>query len=142
MHDAGKSGASQQTPPKIKAEDNPWYLLATLYGVPRDGDHELQAKNRSAWNRYFAANLDGETRAKLIEEKRHPLEELRPFSPNELREVETAFVERSKAPAKKLALPASNARIDFLNVQFDRDADFEQYLFPWFFFILRRDVLR
>jgi hypothetical protein len=39
-----------QAAPKIKAEDNPWYLLATLYGVPEERDYELK-KNRAAWNR-------------------------------------------------------------------------------------------
>jgi hypothetical protein len=36
MDDRGKAEreVAEQTPPKIKAEDNPWYLLATLYGVP------------------------------------------------------------------------------------------------------------
>ena len=36
MDDENKreSDAAEQTPPKIKAEDNPWYLLARLYGVP------------------------------------------------------------------------------------------------------------
>lgn len=53
-----ESGAGEAKPPKIKAEDNPWYLLATLYGVPSEGNDELRTKNRVAWNRYFAANLD------------------------------------------------------------------------------------
>ena len=36
MNDADKRGrdAAEQTPPKIKAERNPWYLFATLYGLP------------------------------------------------------------------------------------------------------------
>jgi hypothetical protein len=129
MDDAGASGASEQTPPKIKAEDNPWYLLATLYGVPEAGDEKLKAKNRIAWNRYFAANLDEGARAKLIEDKRHPAEELTPFSPDELREIATAFAKRSKASGKKSALPASNAHIDFSNVEFGQKAFFEGYLF-------------
>jgi hypothetical protein len=62
---------SLQVPTKIKAEDNPWYLVATLYGVPKEHGDELQAKNRAAWNRYFAAALNEETRRTLIEEKRH-----------------------------------------------------------------------
>ncbi|MGB6325422.1 MAG: hypothetical protein WBG11_06495, partial [Methylocella sp.] len=35
MDDTDKrcSDATEQTPPKIKAEDNPWYLLATLSEV-------------------------------------------------------------------------------------------------------------
>ena len=82
------SGADEAKPPKKNAEDNPWYLLATLYGV---GQHD---KNRRAWNRYFAGSLDPKTRAKLIEEKRHPAEELTPFSWVELRMVERLFSKR------------------------------------------------
>jgi hypothetical protein len=121
------SGAGEARPPKIKAEDNPWYLLATLHGVPERGDQELKDKNRRAWNRYFAANLDAKMRTRLVEEKRHPAEELTFFPPNELREVEAAFDKRRGS--KTLALPSSDARIDFSNVKFDRDVIFEQYLF-------------
>jgi hypothetical protein len=94
-------------PQKIKAEGNPWYLLATLYGVPREPDYkvidailrgvpkdELREKNLIAWNRYFAANLDNETRTRLIDEKRHPVEELTPLSAEEFAEVEEAFAKR------------------------------------------------
>jgi uncharacterized protein YjbI with pentapeptide repeats len=129
MDDAGESGAAEQTPPKIRVEDNPWYLLATLYGVPDDEDRELQTKNRVAWNRYCAENLDEQTRAKLIEEKRHPAEELTPLSAEELQEVAGAFAERCKTSTKKLALPASDADIDFSNVEFEQDAFFRGYLF-------------
>ena len=64
--------ASEAKPPKKKAEDNPWYLLATLYGMrghamgrnegPND---DLRLKNRIAWNRYFAKEL-GETRTRRL----------------------------------------------------------------------------
>jgi uncharacterized protein YjbI with pentapeptide repeats len=121
---------SFQVAPKIKAEDNPWYLLATLYGVPKEDDFELRAKNRAAWNRYFAANLDEETRTKLVAEKRLPAEELRPFSPKELQEVATTFAERCKASAKNFTLPASGTTIDFSNVGFEKGAFLHQCLFP------------
>jgi hypothetical protein len=124
-----KSRAGEPKPPKVKAEDNPWYLLATLFGVLEFRDHELRAKNRVAWNRYFAANLDNETRARLIEEKRHPAEELTPLPPEELREIATAFAERCKAIGKSLTLPESSADIDFSNVEFKQDASFNGYLF-------------
>ena len=41
-----ESRASEAKPPKKKAEDNPWYLLATLYGVPDARDQELKTRNR------------------------------------------------------------------------------------------------
>ncbi|MGC2224904.1 MAG: pentapeptide repeat-containing protein [Methylocella sp.] len=126
--DEPESKAGEQKPPKIKAEDNPWYLLATLCGVPESGDDQLREKNRIAWNRYFAANLDEETRTKFIEE-RHPAEELTPYSPEELREIETAFAECCKASARKPALPASSAEIDFSNIKFEKPVFFVGYLF-------------
>jgi hypothetical protein len=73
--DAPKSKAGKPRQPKIKAEDNPWYLLATLYGVPEKWvfvndanpqDEELRSKNRVAWNRYFGARLDEKTHAHLV----------------------------------------------------------------------------
>jgi len=109
-------------------EDNSWYLLATLFGVPVNMQDERRDKNRRAWNRYFAANLDDETRARLVKEKGHYKEELEPFSPEELQGVEEAFAKRKGTP-KNVALPASNIRIDFSNVQFNRKIDFSHHIF-------------
>ncbi len=128
MSDEPENEAEEPKPPKIKAEDNPWYLLATLYGAPDWNDDELQTKNRIAWNRYCAANLDEETRKRLIKEKRHTEEELTPFSPEELQEVERAFAERCGAPKTKFALPG-NTVINFLDVEFEQDAWFKGYRF-------------
>jgi hypothetical protein len=41
-----QGGAEEATPPKIRAEDNPWYLLATLYGEPGPKDLELLDKSQ------------------------------------------------------------------------------------------------
>jgi len=91
MADSGKreNGAGEEKAQKKKAEDNLWYLLATLYDVPRNPSDKR--KNRVAWNRYYAKELDDETRARLILEKRHSAEELTPFAPGELIDIETAF---------------------------------------------------
>jgi hypothetical protein len=131
MNEAGKpkSVGVELVPPKIKAEDNPWYLLATIYGVPGSSNNELRAKKRIAWNRYFAANLDEETRARLIEEKRHSTDELTPFSTGELEDIQTAFAERCKAVAKNLDLPKCDRAIHFDGVQFDEQVDLAGHLF-------------
>jgi uncharacterized protein YjbI with pentapeptide repeats len=138
-----QSNAGEIKAPKIKANENPWYLLATLYGEAEEADQELNAKNRVAWNRYFAANLDEKTRAwlgwrhhrflqsphaPLIEKKTPRAEELMPFSAEELRQVEQAFAQR-KGSAENITLPKSGASVDFSNVQFDRDALFDGFIF-------------
>jgi Pentapeptide repeats (9 copies) len=140
--DKPESKEGEDKAPKTKAEDNPWYLLATLYGVPREPDYkvidlilrgvvpkcELREKNRIAWNRYFAANLDNETRARLIDEKRHPVEELTPLSAEEFAEVEEAFAKRADSSTTQV-LPPLNSLINFSDVQFDNSAFFAEYLF-------------
>jgi len=128
--DEQHGGVAEEMPPKIKAEENPWYLLATLYGVPEQSDRELREKNRIAWNRYFAANFNEATRARLIEEKRHPQNELNPFQRHELEEIKEAYLKRCASSPKHYPLPLSNAVIDFSNVQFDQDVSFDEYLFP------------
>lgn len=131
MNDSGTqdSKGEERAPLQINAVHNSWYLLATLYGVPEFAGTRLQAKNRIAWNRYVAAGLDDETRANLIGGKRHSAEELKPFSPEELREIATAFTERCKALGEGPALPADDAGIDFSNFEFEHDAIFEGFLF-------------
>src|SRR5256885_1323381 len=91
--------AGELKPPKIKAEDNPWYLLATLYGVPGKKDVVLQRKNRIAWDRYYATMLDNNIHAILVQEKEHFEEELTPYSSSELRNVAKAFAQRKGAAA-------------------------------------------
>jgi len=125
------SKAGELKSSKIKAEDNPWYLLATLYGVPELGDYDLQKKNRVAWNRYFADGLAEETRARLVSEKRHSAGELMPFSPKELHEVEEAFAQRCKRKITALALPPTDSLPDFKRVEFDQCILFEGYLFQY-----------
>jgi hypothetical protein len=93
--------------------------------LPKD---ELREKNRIAWNRYFAANLENETRARLIEEKRHPMEELTPLSAEELAEIEEAFAKRAGSSATQV-LPPFNFVINFSDVQFDNNVYFAEYLF-------------
>jgi len=115
--------------PKTTAEDNPWYLLATLYGVPESSDYDLQKQNRVAWNRYFAAGLAWETRVRLFKETRYPAEALTSFSPEQLREVAEAFAQRCKCSSKSFALPATDSLPNFKSVEFDRPVLFTDYLF-------------
>lgn len=126
------SNAVEPKPLKIKAEDNPWYLLATLYGEPKGsilyfGEDELMARNRIAWNRYFAEAI----RIRLSVEEQHAADELTPFSPDELQEVAEAFAGRCKASSKKFSLPATTDYIDFSNVEFGQRVYFQQYYFGW-----------
>jgi uncharacterized protein YjbI with pentapeptide repeats len=125
--DKRESDTAEQAPPKIKAEDNPWYLLATLYGVPVNLQDERRDGNRRAWNRYFAANLDEDKRALLTKEGRHSQEELTSFSEQQLHGYWRGLCGTQQGLGSEYR--ASNTRIDFMNVQFDRNIDFSRYIF-------------
>ncbi len=105
-----ESRAGEPEPAKKKAEENEWYLLATLYDRP---GVRRPVENRNAWNQYFAANLDDETRAKLIKEERYTKEELTPFSSEDLQKIEKDFGVRARTPRGSLpkAIGSSISRI-------------------------------
>ncbi len=133
---SGESGehrgrAGESKPPKIRAEDNPWYLLATLYGVPENMQDERWARNRRNWNRYFAAELDEITKARLIEEKQYSKEELTSFSPEEENEIAKRLAERKGLANTTLDPPPRGTPVDFQRVHFDRHAFFDGYLFTY-----------
>jgi len=120
--------------PRVKAENNPWYLLATLYGQPTLEDDALRARNRTAWNRYMARALTKEARTALLARKGHPADELTRFSDKELHAIERAFAERHRQAActGDTAIPnplASNV-IDFSGVDFDHPVFAGGFIFP------------
>ena len=112
---------------KVRAEDNPWYLLATLYGQPTARDDELAKRNRVAWNRYMASAIRDELKSDLIKAGRHLTEELTPFSEKELQAVQTAFAERCGRDAKIGDVPGT---IDFSDVEFDKHFFATGLVFP------------
>jgi uncharacterized protein YjbI with pentapeptide repeats len=119
---------------RIKAENNPWYLLATLYGQPTFEDAELQVRNRTGWNRCMARALTEEARAALLARKGYPAEELVPFSDEELHAIEGAFAERRQQAActahATIPDPLESEAIDFSDVDFDNHFLVDGFVFP------------
>jgi hypothetical protein len=112
---------------KIGANENAFYLMATLYGEPLWGDYALKAKNRLAWNRYFAGPFEGAERKRLVAEA--GLDDLTPLSREEAMEIAAAFIERQGGYAI-IAQPLPGAYIDFTEVEFPCDVGFEGFIFP------------
>jgi uncharacterized protein YjbI with pentapeptide repeats len=123
---------------KRKPEHNPWYLLATLHGQPAFTDNDLQARNRTTWNRFMASELTEEARERLIKEGRCCAEELKPFTAEELSEVERLFFERQRQATGGAGTPAAappfpdlkQKDIDFSNVGFNRAFWGAGFFFP------------
>lgn len=114
------------TPSLKPAEQNPWYLLATLYGVPEWDNEELQVKNRVAWNRYYAGQWTDEDREQL--KGRVDPAELRPFDKGDLEGIRQQF--QIRAGTDQIEMPSSDELwIDFGKCKFDKIVLFEGYVF-------------
>ena len=120
-----------------KPEDNPWYLLATLYGQPSPDDTGLQERNRRSWNRYLSKKLlsieDG--RRFLLTSKGPQLSgDLAPFTDEALAEISAAFTERCiKANSIVTAgLPdiVLENKIDLSKIVFGNCLIMKNFLFP------------
>jgi hypothetical protein len=104
--------------PKIEAENNPWYLLATLHGDPSSGDDEVAVKNRVTWNRWIAPLIPDDLRASLIEAGRYSAEELTPLSEEERRDIQS-----------KIGKDVPN-EIDFSSLEFEKPFFAVGFIFP------------
>lgn len=109
------------------ANANPFYLLATLFGEPESRDEVTKARNRRAWNRFYAGLLASSEREACIE-RGVPAEDLKPYSQEEENKLAAAFAARQGRDFP-VALPIADAFIDFQNTRFDNDADFEGFIF-------------
>jgi hypothetical protein len=117
---------------KIEAKNNPWYLLATLYGQPSADDPELAARNRRAWNRYMSQWLKEGSRALLTAP--HFAEEMTTFSGEELADFKRAFDERHRSAGStgSNVIPdlKPDDQIDLSNVDFLSPFWVDGFFFP------------
>lgn len=131
--------------PKLKpANQNPWYVLATLHGEQTEGakawdpDTELHAKNRRDWNKWASAALTKEQREALLarkDESGNPLyskDELTSHTGQNLKKLEKDWQEESKKRGCKTALPYAESKqiLDFSNTMFERALLMNGFIFP------------
>ena len=128
----------EDMPPKIKAEDNPWYLLATVYGVPphrflsNADPSKLQSQNRAAWNRYIATVISEKSRIDILKRNKEINSlEFTPFNNEELSEFMIAADNRFRKNIKSMNFDF-NDFIEFSDVEFEKFVDFRGYIFPTF----------
>lgn len=111
--------------PLMPAEQNRWYLLATLYGAPRWSHDALHEKNRITWNRYHALYWSEETRSRL--RGRIADLELTPLNKQELEETLKQFNKR--IVKEIIEMPKPNEVSDFRNLKFTHEINFGGYIF-------------
>src|ERR1700743_3580661 len=111
-----------------RANDNPWYCLATMHGEqPIDEwDDDLADKNRLAWNRWIATALPDPERLKLPKSG-FPESDLTPLAPEEKLDFCRAFAVRTRGETR--TPPELAAFCDLSSTDFDRLVDFRGFLF-------------
>lgn len=115
------------------AEDNPWYLLATLHGVPDGQDKERrQARNRVVWNRYYASRWTDKDREWLT--GRVAAEELKPFDDQERMAIQQKFANRARG--RQIDLPDPAHDVIFNSCCFHDNVSFRHYVFARAYFSL------
>ncbi|WP_165772276.1 pentapeptide repeat-containing protein [Niveispirillum lacus] len=117
------TNSTEKATPK-PAEENPWYLLATLYGVPSLDDDNLRLQNRVAWNRFYANEWTDIQRKYLA--NKIDAEEITPFDDNEMEEIRLKFARRAGKAA--VDIPRADQLINFEDCHFDQDFRFSSYI--------------
>ena len=115
------------------AEQNRWYVLATIAGVQEgrfrfwEIDNDLAARNRRYWNGWACSGLDDADRAALAEKIGLPPADLAPLSGDEQRTLEQ---ELHKRLGPEVAIPAPSERLDFEDTHFPHTSVWKKCVFP------------
>ncbi|WP_335622343.1 pentapeptide repeat-containing protein [Bosea sp. RAC05] len=129
--DAAPEPAQALTP----ANQNPWYVLATLHGEQPEGathgafDKEIHAKNRLTWNKWAAGALSQKQRDILRErheDSGQPVfseQELTPYTAKEMVALKRRWRRQwtDRNPSQPVVpLPDPSQFVDYSSVHFDR----------------------
>jgi uncharacterized protein YjbI with pentapeptide repeats len=118
------------------AEENPWYVLATLHGDgdgDGDGDEvdyvgrlfDALEGNKQAWNAWAISMLSEEQKQFVARERSEILDTL-PECVNIKQETEKKFEKR----LSKQSLSCLDGKIDFQQTNFPKQAHFKDFIFP------------
>ena len=113
---------------KTPAEQNRWYVLATIAGEQSgEGiDFDLVLKNRAYWNAWAGQHLSAEDKAEIKDGFGRSLFEDTP----EWSEVEPKVTEAFAKRLTGLDLPDPAKRVNFEDVAFSAPVSFDSFYFP------------
>lgn len=126
------------------ANQNPWYVLATLHGEQqgtkyRAFDKDVHAKNRLTWNRWASGALCEEQRRALRErhdaagQRVYSEEELAPHTPKEIAAIKRRWRRewtRRNPSLPVAALPDPSQMVECKNLYFDNIVCWDFFIFP------------
>ena len=113
---------SEKDNDKLKpAEENPWYVLATIYG--EESDFLIQSKNLRAWNAWATHELNDEEKQRIILENNFLMV---PFANWDGVKDEVTELFGKRLPNLELPEPGY---IFFNNIEFSKEVDLSNYIF-------------
>jgi hypothetical protein len=120
--------------PLIPANENPWYILATLYDEQNEEEINsvLHKRNRAAWNAWSCQNLSDDERREAAKSSDVPLEELagwRTMGIEVTRLHKAVWHERNGADAPWPGLPEAELEVNLERVEFSRPLSFGRCVF-------------
>lgn len=116
------------------ANQNPWYILMTLYGE-QEGDEidwELHEKNRQAWNLWMLHRLSRDERKKYasIQRTEHVTDiEYRDFIKEISQKYIQVWAERNGDTLPPADIPRQKTCIDLSKIIFEKCCKFSKYIF-------------
>ena len=123
---ASDAADHREDPRNLKpAAENPWYVLATIYGEQTEDlrDEELHRRNRRIWNGWSCGHLSDDERAELARSLGLDIGEFAPWTVQERAEVERIFA------AKAIVLPDPEVEIRFDCTRFGESLNLSGFLF-------------
>ena len=110
------------------AEENPWYVLATLYG--EEPDEATQNKNRMAWNSWAVSKLNESDKQAIALSRKDGLGEIVNWDGENgiKKEVEELFKQR--LPSEKFAQLDKTSIVEFSDTFFANAVDMSDFIFP------------
>jgi hypothetical protein len=108
------------------AEENPWYVLATIYG--EEPDDETQNKNQKAWNSWVISTLNDKDKLAIDISSRVSLEEIPKWESEDGIKEEITKLFKQRLPCEEL--PNTDTWIDFEAINFPKKVDFRDFIFP------------
>jgi len=106
-----------------RADENPWYVLATIYG--EEPVFEVENKNRNAWNAWALSGLNEVQKASVAKKNRNFMHET-PSWNNIRLEIKVLFSQR----IPNRSLPRPHEKIDFIDTFFEESVEFSGFIFP------------
>ena len=110
------------------AEENPWYVLATLYG--EEPDEATQNKNRMAWNSWAVSKLNESDKQAIVLSNKDGLGEIKKWEGKNGFKEKAEELFKQRLPSEKFSQLEKTPIVEFSDTFFVNAVDMRDFIFP------------